>query len=418
MKKEENNSFENIIRDKINNLDLPYNNEAWPQLEKDISGIFPKAKFSSMKIASIVTAIVIVSVVTYFITKPDSNKQNSIVTAEVVETAGAENDTELNAPNLISTKESKTVTTSTNISPSKEIDNKGQETTLKEHSDGKAKIEEKFAEVERGEDTNNENLITESNLIPSSRFSISDLQVCTGQEIVFTPLEISDSINYVWDFGDGVVSNQRIAKHVYTVDGEYFVSLETKYTESKTSSYFIVDDPIIVFPTPSADFSFEKEINTYHFKLKQSCDNVVWKINTEQISTKLLADYTFLKTGAYQVSCLTENEYGCSDSKSENLDVQIEHNIPMPNAFSPDGDGLNDVFGPPAEFCYDYTVSFKIFDKSGILLFTTNDVNKKWDGANHYSNKTMDSGVYIWILVTKDKYGNVQSKKGTVNLIR
>ena len=90
----------------------------------------------------------------------------------------------------------------------------------------------------------------------------------------------------------------------------------------------------------------------------------------------------------------------------------------MPNAFSPDGDGLNDVFGPPTEYCNDYSISFKIFEKSGILLFETNNINNKWDGRSQNSNVALESGIYVWILVTKDQYGNTQTKKGTVNLIR
>jgi gliding motility-associated-like protein len=87
----------------------------------------------------------------------------------------------------------------------------------------------------------------------------------------------------------------------------------------------------------------------------------------------------------------------------------------VPNAFTPNGDGLNDVFRVvPAGIAY--TEWFRIFNRYGQLVFETNQWMKGWDGT--FQGKKQPVGNYVWILKGVDKNNKVIEMKGTVLLIQ
>ncbi len=87
----------------------------------------------------------------------------------------------------------------------------------------------------------------------------------------------------------------------------------------------------------------------------------------------------------------------------------------VPNAFTPNGDGLNDVFRPvPAGIAR--TEYFRIFNRYGETIFETNQYMKGWDGT--YKGKLQPVGVYVWIIKGIDRNGKNVEMKGTVTLIQ
>ena len=88
------------------------------------------------------------------------------------------------------------------------------------------------------------------------------------------------------------------------------------------------------------------------------------------------------------------NEYGCIGSDDINLREQCPTTLSMPNAFSPNGDGVNDQFGILGN---DFiSVDFMIFDRWGNLIFQTQDPLEAWDGR--YNNQIAANGTYVWAL--------------------
>lgn len=87
----------------------------------------------------------------------------------------------------------------------------------------------------------------------------------------------------------------------------------------------------------------------------------------------------------------------------------------VPNAFTPNGDGQNDVFRAiPVGFAN--TTYFKVFNRSGLLLFETTQYLKGWDGT--YNGKPQPNGIYVWTVAGTDKDFKRVELKGTVNLLR
>ncbi|MEJ7736046.1 MAG: gliding motility-associated C-terminal domain-containing protein [Chitinophagaceae bacterium] len=112
---------------------------------------------------------------------------------------------------------------------------------------------------------------------------------------------------------------------------------------------------------------------------------------------------------------LIYNEAGCVDSAFLRVRVfQGEPAVFVPNAFTPDGDGRNDVLRPIAAGIQrmDYLT---VYNRWGQLVFGGN-ANTGWDGR--LSGRPQDSGVYVWVVKALDYKGNPYLIRGTVMLIR
>jgi len=103
---------------------------------------------------------------------------------------------------------------------------------------------------------------------------------------------------------------------------------------------------------------------------------------------------------------------GCTVSKE--ITIKILTDLIMPNAFSPNGDGHNDVFRIPPN-TYINLNEFSIFNRWGNKIFSTTNSGKGWDGTVH--GKKQDAGMYIYVISGTDKNGKVLYK-GSVMLVR
>ncbi|MCF8296488.1 MAG: gliding motility-associated C-terminal domain-containing protein [Saprospiraceae bacterium] len=107
-------------------------------------------------------------------------------------------------------------------------------------------------------------------------------------------------------------------------------------------------------------------------------------------------------------------------STIDSIYVQVEdceRKIFVPNCFTPNGDGENDLFFPMGYSLDWSTLSFYIYNRWGELLYFTHDVNKGWDGTKD-GGKLCQLGVYAWLVTVKDIYGNEVKLTGTVTLLR
>jgi len=109
------------------------------------------------------------------------------------------------------------------------------------------------------------------------------------------------------------------------------------------------------------------------------------------------------------------NRYGCKDTGYVRID--LDYGLPgfVPNAFSPNGDGRNDVF--KIEYLGAQKISvFEIFNRYGQQVFSAGHSNRGWDGR--YRGKPCDLGTYYYLIQIVNPEGAVKTYKGEVNLIR
>ena len=144
-----------------------------------------------------------------------------------------------------------------------------------------------------------------------------------------------------------------------------------------------------------------------------------WNPNTNLSNST--SDNTFASpdtTTTYQVDVVDENNPNCKVSKSITVVVEeINCEEPwlfIPNSFSPNGDGNNDIFYFRGRHISEFNL--KVFNRWGELLFETNDINVGWDGM--YKGNSAQTDVYVYQVTATCLNGEKFSKKGDVTLIR
>jgi len=109
------------------------------------------------------------------------------------------------------------------------------------------------------------------------------------------------------------------------------------------------------------------------------------------------------------------NTYDCPDTSNAMIRINPETLIFVPNAFTPDGDGTNEVFKPTVVGVKSFEL--RIFNRWGEEIFFTDDPDTGWDGT--YANGTpADIGTYSWSVFSKTQNDDLISKTGVLNLIR
>jgi gliding motility-associated-like protein len=115
-------------------------------------------------------------------------------------------------------------------------------------------------------------------------------------------------------------------------------------------------------------------------------------------------------------SLVVTNNLGCKDTGYQKIKVPNHCYIAVPNAFTPNGDGLNDYLYPVNAYKA-VNLLFRVYNRFGQLLFETQDWQRKWDGT--FKGQGADPGTYVWTLqyINTDT-GKFIEQKGTSILIR
>ena len=106
---------------------------------------------------------------------------------------------------------------------------------------------------------------------------------------------------------------------------------------------------------------------------------------------------------------------GCINSDTVIVNVLGQSQVIFPTAFSPNGDGVNDLFKIGFKENFNL-LSIRIYNRWGILVFSTNNINEAWDGK--YQGQDMPLGTYIYLIEGEDDLGKYVRKSGNITIIR
>lgn len=114
-----------------------------------------------------------------------------------------------------------------------------------------------------------------------------------------------------------------------------------------------------------------------------------------------------------------ETEYGCADTTFEYMEVDPMFTFYVPSGFTPDGDGLNDKWGPIGQNFEYESYNVKVFDRWGKLVWQTDNPSYHWDGNDRSSLKPLKQGMYVYVFTLK-KFNTFEPKTitGTVTIYR
>lgn len=179
----------------------------------------------------------------------------------------------------------------------------------------------------------------------------------------------------------------------------------------------ITSYPVSLYIAPTAIFTTDTN-NVFAFDLISFTDASIngatqwnWNLGDGVETTEQNPFHMYDTPGQYNVCLMVTSNDGCMDTTCSTIDI-LEGMI-VPNVFTPNGDGINDVFNIKNSGMDEYTL--QVFNRWGLLLFETTAPQVKWDGTTN-AGEQVPAGVYYFIVKAKSATQNYE-KTGTVTVL-
>lgn len=249
---------------------------------------------------------------------------------------------------------------------------------------------------------------------------------CEPLTVNFSDLTQPQPSSWNWNFGDDNsqtnTSQSQNPIHEYSNAGSYDVSLSITTQEGCVTDTTL-QGFVNVFPLPNANFELNPELtNLLDAQIDftdQSTGSVVdwnWNFGDGETSALQNPEHTYGDTGTFTIFLEVITDKGCTDITSRTVTIEPDFMFYVPNAFSPNSDGRNDVFRGYGEGVDWDNYQMSIFDRWGELIYYTEDRDSPWLGI--YKGYPVEVGVYVWKIKLKDYKGNDHDYFGHVTLVR
>ncbi len=232
-----------------------------------------------------------------------------------------------------------------------------------------------------------------------------------------------DGSTIEWNFGDGNTSTLDTIAYTYGEGGLYVISLEIN-NPLCDNNLFIYDTVQVHEIAPLNVRTFTEDCtaqaNAQLLAGGQGYQLINWLFEDGQTKEGASVDVTFSEAGNKTFTLIAIdsicNRYDTVVSTVQ-ADIDIE-TYTMPNVFTPNGDGRNDVFGLIGDFKEADFKNFylEIYNRWGQLVYTASSPSSKWDGA--MSTEILPEGVYYYLVNYLSACNLSETKKGYVHLIR
>jgi len=223
--------------------------------------------------------------------------------------------------------------------------------------------------------------------------------------------------NYLWTPANHLRDDNSLINKFYAAPGDYSYTFKATTALAGCSS----SETMNIHVVPPFTFNSVSPVDTtinYGDKIQLTSESEaiywLWDPPTFLDDATIKSPIASPKN-SIQYTLLGINKYGCKDSAKLNIDVVYDSKSVMPNAFTPNGDGLNDVFKIEG-IEYEKVNAFKIFNRYGQLVFETTNGKKGWDGT--MNGKIAPAGVYYYYISLALPLGGTKNFKGDVSLIR
>ena len=268
-------------------------------------------------------------------------------------------------------------------------------------------------------DSINSNVLVHDNPIPLIQTVQSG---CTPYTILIRDSSIPASAplsSWDWDFGNGIFSTDQNPTVSFNAEGSYDIHLEiTDRNGCKADSIF--KDFVIVNLSPIADFYIDPAspsvfISSIHFfNTTTNAEEFYWDFGDGNFSQDENPDHAYDTTGQYLIQLAVKNIFGCTDTLTREIEILNDYAFWIPNAFSPNEDGVNEVFLPKGFNISNYFMT--IYNRWGEVVFESNDLGKGWNGT--MNEKASIEDVYVYKINFRDIFNTERTITGRVSLIR
>ncbi|MFA8450078.1 MAG: choice-of-anchor L domain-containing protein [Bacteroidales bacterium] len=231
-----------------------------------------------------------------------------------------------------------------------------------------------------------------------------------------------DTLNWVWTYGDDEIGKKKDFSYSFDSSGKYSLFAKVKSKKGCVDSLRIVDvvevykDPeTVILPRKEAYVTGDR---LYKFYAEEN--NPDWTYTWETMEGKQFVgasvDLNFKEEKEWILKLFTEDNHGCkSETKVKFLAFDNNTLIKVPNAFSPNGDGLNDYF----QILHRSVTDFKclIYNRWGEKVYETKDPDFKWNGGLNDNQNEFATSFAVYIEY-KDLEGAIRSYKGLIHAVK
>jgi len=255
---------------------------------------------------------------------------------------------------------------------------------------------------------------------PDVDFTVDD--VCQNEPASFdntTTITTGTITGYLWNFGDGETSTEEDPEHFYDAPGTFDVTL-IAYSANGCSD--TITYSVDIGELPFADAGENDTIyylETYELN-GSGVGSFFWVpgnliIPPGSISSLTVANPTIELTETTTFFLTVTSPDGCSETDTVTIYVIQYTIVDIPNAFSPNGDGINDEI-----FVLNHEVGelleYSIFNRWGELVFTTTDLGKGWDGK--VNGQEADIGTYVYLIRAVGLDEEFFQRQGNITLVK
>lgn len=257
--------------------------------------------------------------------------------------------------------------------------------------------------------------------VPTATIGTTSGTICTQRLITFTSVTSNAPTSYSWS-----VNPSNAAVFLSAIDapsvqvqlirpGTAIISLQV----ANSASFSISSQTIVAIQ--SAKASFNASLTTVGFPSELVLTNfsnnytgVQWLFNSFGPDNTFNTSKTYSVGGAYSTTLIALGSFGCNDTSSYSFTIDDFSSITLPNIFTPNEDGVNDIYKPILKGIKEIDVT--IYNRFGTLIHSWDRIGGKWDGYTT-SGLKCSAGTYFIIVKATGFDGKTYNLKNTITLI-
>jgi gliding motility-associated-like protein len=261
---------------------------------------------------------------------------------------------------------------------------------------------------------------------PNASFTSGPPSGCAPHCVTFNDGTSPGCVTVNWNFGDNQTGTGSSPTHCYTAPGVYTVTMIC-LDASGCPDTVVTTNMITVYPVPSAGFTVAPSTTIISAPstpvsvcFTNSTSNGItyfWDFGDGGNDTSTAASpcYTYSDTGTYCINMIAVGANGCADTITACIIILPGVSLIIPNVFTPNGDGHNNIFYFPSQGLK--SLRCVIYNRWGSLVAEWDGVTGGWDGKLKNGKEASD-GTYYFTVYAEGLDGGLIDEAGWVQLIR
>ncbi|MES2838521.1 MAG: gliding motility-associated C-terminal domain-containing protein [Bacteroidota bacterium] len=198
-------------------------------------------------------------------------------------------------------------------------------------------------------------------------------------------------------------------------ENDYYVTRTADGCTSSAAKVIVSAEQVVADFVATPNYG-EKPLTVFATNLTTGTNTYVWDFGNSQTSTDVDASTIYDVDGTYIITLTATSDIKCIDTATTTIIVEPNYSVVIPNVFSPNGDGPNDIF--TITYIGVKSVSGYIYNRWGKKVFDINSITDQWNGKIKGDGSDAPDGVYFLVLNVTPLFGEVKEYKNTITLVR